>query len=67
MTRRDPDLGGIRPARQWGFSVDDMDAVQQQHDRQARRLRRAFAVGLVVLWILGVVVGWSAASLGWWT
>ena len=67
MTGRDPDLGGIRPTREWGFSADDMDAVQQQHHRQTRRLRRAFAVGLVVLWILGVVVGWSAAALGWWT
>ena len=27
MTRRDPDLGGIRPAREWGFSADDMAAV----------------------------------------
>jgi hypothetical protein len=71
MTRRDPDLGGFHHSARhhpvWGFGTDDMAAVQQQHDRQARRLRRAFAVGLVVLWILGVVVGWSAASLGWWT
>ena len=65
MTRRDPDLGGIRPARQWGFSVDDMDAVQQQHDRQARRCRWTVAV-LAVLAVLAVVVA-VAAVLGWWT
>ena len=65
MTRRDPDLGGIRPAREWGFSADDMAAVQQQHARQARRCRWTVAV-LAVLAVLAVVVA-VAAVLGWWT
>ena len=63
MTGRDPDLGGIRPAYQWGFSADDMDAVHRQHARQARRCRWTVAV----LVVLAAVVLAVAAALGWWT
>ena len=62
MTRRDPDLGGIRPAREWGFSADDMAAVQQQHARQARRCRWTVAVLAVLVAVLAVV-----AAVGWWS
>ena len=54
MTGRDPDLGGIRPAYQLGFSADDMDAVHRQHDRQARRCRWTVAVLAVLAAVLAV-------------
>ena len=63
MTGRDPDLGGIRPTREWGFSADDMDAVQQQHDRLARRCRWTVAM----LAVLAAVVAVAAYTAGRWT
>ena len=66
MTRRDPDLGGIRHSARhhpvWGFGADDMDAVHRQHARLARRCRWTVAV-LAVLAAVAAV----AAVLGWWT
>ena len=62
MTGRDPDLGGIRPTRPWGFGADDMAAVQQQHDRLARRCRWTVAVLAVLVAVLAVV-----AAVGWWS
>ena len=59
MTGRDPDLGGIRPTRPWGFSADDMAAVHRQHDRQARRCRWTVAV-LAVLAAVVAVVAYTA-------
>ena len=63
MTGRDPDLGGIHHSARhhpvWGFGADDMHAVQQQHERQARRCRWTVAV-LVVLAAVVAVVAYTA-------
>ena len=65
MTRRDPDLGGIRHATRhhplWVFRTDDMAAVHRQHARQARRCRWTVAVLSVLAAVVAVV-----AVLGWW-
>ena len=58
MTRRDPDLGGFHHSARhhpvWGFGTDDMDAVQQQHHRLARRCRWTVAVLAVLAAVLAV-------------
>ena len=60
--RLEADLGGIRRTREWGFSADDMAAVQQQHHRQARRCRwtvTVLSVVAAVLAVLAIAGEWS--------